>query len=126
MLHVRQECGPFVRQMHAAPQQVTGGAHVGGIDRGLREHAATEQGSNLLRINFVIFGLPAMDGFSYTGHDRGQKGCLHRHRGRRASTSSLESDVSHSQHTTGVCWGGGLNKYHSAAADALQRPLGAP
>ena len=25
-----------------------------------------------------------------------------------------------------VCWGGGLNKYQSAAPDCLQRPLGAP
>jgi hypothetical protein len=29
----------------------------------------------------------------------------------------------HSQHTTLVCWGGGLNKYQPAAADAFQRPL---
>jgi len=29
----------------------------------------------------------------------------------------------HSQQTMLVCWGGGLNKYHPPAADALQRPL---
>ena len=67
MLHVCQEFGPFVRQRHAAPKQVTGGAHVGGRDRGLREHTAAKQGSNLLRINLVIFGLPAMDGFHVEG-----------------------------------------------------------
>jgi len=67
ILHVCQELGPFVCQMPAAPSQGTGGAHAGGIDRGLREHAATEQGGNLLRIHFVIFGLPAMDGFHVQG-----------------------------------------------------------
>ena len=67
MLHVRQDLGPLVRQRHAAPQQGTGGAPVGGRDRGLREHAATEQSGNLVRINLVIFGLPAMDGFHGEG-----------------------------------------------------------
>jgi len=28
-----------------------------------------------------------------------------------------------SQHTTAVCWGGGLNKYQAHAGDAFQRPL---
>ena len=35
-------------------------------------------------------------------------------------SSSLESDFAHYQHTTGVCWGGGLNKYQGFAGDALQ------
>jgi hypothetical protein len=32
--------------MHPAPEQVTGGAHLGGIDVRLRECTATEQGGN--------------------------------------------------------------------------------
>jgi hypothetical protein len=31
--------------------------------------------------------------------------------------------LSRSQHTTMVCWGGGLNKYQRLAADCLQRAL---
>jgi hypothetical protein len=57
-----QEFSPFVRQMHAATKQVAGGAHLGGIDIGLREHTAAQQRRNLLRIDLVVFGLPAMDG----------------------------------------------------------------
>jgi len=33
--------------------------------------------------------------------------------------------LSHRQHTTGVCWGGGLNKYQGCAADRFQRRLSA-
>ena len=67
MLHVRQELGPFVRQRPAAPPHVTGGAQVGGRARGLREQAAPEQRGNLVRINLVIFGRPAMDGLHGEG-----------------------------------------------------------
>ena len=62
-----QELGPFACQMHAAPEQVAGGPHRGGIDIGLREHAATEQGGNLLGIDLVVFGLTAMDGLHGEG-----------------------------------------------------------
>src|SRR5678815_2871156 len=67
ILHVREELGPFVCQMHAAPKQGTGGAQVGGRDRGLREHAATAQGGNLWRIDLVVFGLAAMDSLHREG-----------------------------------------------------------
>jgi hypothetical protein len=67
ILHVREELGPFVCQMQAAPKQGTGGAHVGGRDIGLREHAATEQGGNLWRIDLVVFGLAAMDSLHREG-----------------------------------------------------------
>jgi hypothetical protein len=67
ILHVREELGPFVCQRHAAPQQVTGGAHVGGRDRGLREHAAPEQDGHLWRIALVVFGLAAMDSLHREG-----------------------------------------------------------
>src|SRR5262245_5739145 len=49
--------------MGAAPQEVPGSPHLGRIDIGLWEHATAEQGRNLLRIDLVIFGLAAMDGF---------------------------------------------------------------
>jgi len=31
--------------------------------------------------------------------------------------------VIQAQHTTAVCWGGGLNKYQGPAGDSFQRPL---
>src|SRR5262249_8332260 len=36
---------------------------------------------------------------------------------------SQHKGFAYSQHTTAVGWGGGLNKYHRRAGDALQRPL---
>ena len=60
---MRQQRGAFVCQRQAATQEITGGAHLGGIDIRLREHTATEQGGNLLRGDLVVFGLASMDGF---------------------------------------------------------------
>ena len=39
ILYVGQEFTTFASQMHAASEQVTSGAHLGGVDIGLREHA---------------------------------------------------------------------------------------
>jgi len=38
VLYVCQQFGAFVCQMHAATQEITGSAHLGGIDISLREH----------------------------------------------------------------------------------------
>src|SRR5687768_11058404 len=38
------------------------------------------------------------------------------------SPPSLATFISHGQHTTGVCRGGGLNHYQRRGADRLQRP----
>jgi len=48
MLHMRQEFGVFAHQVGAAPEQVAGGAPLSRIDIGLWQHAATQQGGNLL------------------------------------------------------------------------------
>ena len=63
----RQERGPFVGPRPAAPHESTGGAPLGGRDRGLREPPATEQGGNLVGIELVMFGLPPRDGFHGEG-----------------------------------------------------------
>jgi hypothetical protein len=42
ILYVGQEFPAFACQVHAAPEQVTGGAHLGGVDIGLREHAPAQ------------------------------------------------------------------------------------
>ena len=60
--HVREEFGAFVGQRPTAPEQVPGGAHLGGIDVGLREQTAAEHGSHLVRVDLVRFGFAAMDG----------------------------------------------------------------
>src|SRR5262245_47200940 len=58
-----QEFAPFMCEMHAASQQVTGSQHLSRIYIRLREHPTTEQGGNLVRVDLVVFGLADMDGF---------------------------------------------------------------
>jgi hypothetical protein len=48
ILNMSQELSPFAHQMHAAPEQVTGRAHLGGVDGRLREHAPAEQHGDLV------------------------------------------------------------------------------
>lgn len=67
MLPMCQACGAFVRQRHAAPQEITGGAPLGGLAGGLREHPTTEPGGHLVRVDRVMCGLPAMDGLHGQG-----------------------------------------------------------
>jgi len=43
MVHVGEEFAACAGQGHASAQQVTGGAHLGRGDRGLREHPAAQQ-----------------------------------------------------------------------------------
>jgi hypothetical protein len=67
VLHMCQEFAALVRQRHAAPQEITGGAPLSRVDIGLREHAAAQQDSNLLRVDLVMFGLAALDGLHVEG-----------------------------------------------------------
>jgi hypothetical protein len=61
----------------AAPEQVTGGTHFSGVNIGLREHTPAPQGGNFLRIDRIVFGLAAMDGFHVEGvtQDKGHTLC---------------------------------------------------
>jgi hypothetical protein len=61
LLEVREELGAFARQMPAASAPVTGGPHRGGIDLGLGAHPATESHRNLLRVDRLVCGFPAVD-----------------------------------------------------------------
>jgi hypothetical protein len=63
LLDVREELGALTCQMSAAPEQVAGGPHLGGIDVGLREHPATQQNGDVLGVDRVVFGLAAVDRF---------------------------------------------------------------
>jgi hypothetical protein len=56
-----QEFGAFAHEVYASPEQVTGGMHLGRLDRGLREHPPTKPYRNLVGINLVVCSLPTMD-----------------------------------------------------------------
>jgi hypothetical protein len=58
-----QQCSAFPHKGHPTPEQLAGSPHVGRRDVGLREHATTAEPGNLLRVDRVVFGLTAMDGF---------------------------------------------------------------
>jgi hypothetical protein len=62
-----QECTAFACQVHASAQQVSGSAHLGRIDIGLREHPAAQQKGDFMGINLVVFGLATMDGLHIEG-----------------------------------------------------------
>src|SRR5215510_8125841 len=59
--------------MHTAAKQVASGTHLGGIDIGLWEHTTAQQCRNLLRIDLVVFGLPAMDGLHIEGMPKDER-----------------------------------------------------
>jgi hypothetical protein len=67
MLPRGQECRACAHQVGAAPEQVTGGTHLGRVDRGLREHTTPKQGSNLVGIDRVVLRFAPMDGFHVQG-----------------------------------------------------------
>src|SRR6266403_253446 len=52
---------------NAAAEQVTGGAHCSGGDRGLREHTTAQQDGDFMRVDRVVFGLATMDGLHGEG-----------------------------------------------------------
>jgi hypothetical protein len=62
ILDVRQQLGPFPREIQPTPPQVTGRTHRRRIARGLREHAPAQEHSDLVGIDRVVFGLAPMTG----------------------------------------------------------------
>src|SRR5436190_10689740 len=67
VLNVRQQLGTVMHQMHAPAKQISSRAHVLGIDIGLRDHAAAQQNGDLLRIDLVVLGFAAVNGFHVQG-----------------------------------------------------------
>src|SRR5712691_9279987 len=61
ILHMGQEFAAFSRQVHTSAQQVAGGAHLGGVDIGLWEHATAEQHGDFMGVYLVVLGLAAVD-----------------------------------------------------------------
>jgi hypothetical protein len=62
-----QEFRAFAPQVGAAPEHVTGGAHLGRVDLGCGEPATTQQGGHLWRSDLVVVGLAPRDGFHIQG-----------------------------------------------------------
>jgi hypothetical protein len=73
-----QEFTAFAGQMHASTQQVAGGAHLGWIDIGLREHTAAEQHSDFMGVDLVVFGLAAMDSLHIEGMPEDKRDAMFR------------------------------------------------
>ena len=53
--------------MHAAPEEISGGPHLGGVHIRLGQHAATQEHGNFMGVDLVVFGLTPMDGFHVQG-----------------------------------------------------------
>jgi hypothetical protein len=67
ILDMGKEFAAFACQVHASAQQVAGGAHLGGVDRGLGEHPAAPQHGDFVGVDLVVFGFAAMDGLHVQG-----------------------------------------------------------
>jgi hypothetical protein len=67
VLDVTEEIGPLADQVAPATQEIPGRAHLGGIDVGLGNHAATKESGNLAGVDPVVLSLPAMDGLHVEG-----------------------------------------------------------
>ena len=63
VLDVGEELAPLAHEVEPASQQISRGAHRGGVDVSLREHAAAEQHGDLVGVDLVVLGLAAVDRF---------------------------------------------------------------
>jgi hypothetical protein len=67
LLDVGSQLRPFAHQMHAAPEEISRGPHLGGVHIGLGQHAATQEHSNFMGVDLVVFGLTPMERFHGQG-----------------------------------------------------------
>jgi hypothetical protein len=67
LLEVGEERCPLAHQRHPTPEQITGGAHLGGLDRGLRDHPAAEQHGDLIGIKPNVVSLAPVNGLHVAG-----------------------------------------------------------
>lgn len=67
VLDVGEELSTLPGEEQTAPEQVPCGSHLVRIDVGLGEGAAAQQGSDLVGVNAVVFGLSAMDSLHVQG-----------------------------------------------------------
>jgi hypothetical protein len=67
LLDLGESLGAFAPEVYPAPEEITGRAPLGGVDRGLREQAPTQEPRDFLGIDSVVFGCAAMEGFHVEG-----------------------------------------------------------
>src|SRR5262249_19498311 len=62
VLDMGDDLGAFVDEVHAAAEQIAGGAHAGRVGVGQRDVAAAEQAGDLAGVDLVVLALAAVDG----------------------------------------------------------------
>jgi len=67
ILDMSKELGPFSHEVIPSSEKISGGAHPGRIDISLREHAAPEQGGDLMGVDLIVFGFSSVNGFHIEG-----------------------------------------------------------
>jgi hypothetical protein len=67
VLDVGEEFGAFTCEVIPTSEEIAGGAHLPGVDVGLREHAATKKSGDLAGINSIVLGFTSVDGFHIEG-----------------------------------------------------------
>ncbi len=67
LLDMGESLGSCAHEVYPAPEEITGRAHLRGVDVGLREHAPTLEHRDVLGIDSVVFGFAAIDGFHGEG-----------------------------------------------------------
>ncbi len=67
VLDMGVEFGPFSHEMIASSQQVPCCSHIGRVRIGHWDHASSEQDSNLMGIELIVFGFAAVNGFHVEG-----------------------------------------------------------
>jgi hypothetical protein len=61
------ELGPFSHEVISSSEEIPGCAHPGGVDISLRNHAAPEQGGDLMGVDLIVFCFSSVDGFHVKG-----------------------------------------------------------
>ena len=67
ILDMSKELGSFSHEVISSSEEISGGSHSCGIDIGMREHTASEQGGDLMGVDLVVFGFSSVDGFHVEG-----------------------------------------------------------
>lgn len=67
LLDVGEKLGPFARKVATPAQEIARGAHLPRVDVGHGDVSAAQEYGDLVRIDPVVFGLPAVYGFHVEG-----------------------------------------------------------
>ena len=70
ILDMSKELSPFSHEMVSSSEEIPGCSHPGGIDVGLRDHAPSKQGSDLMGVNLIVFSFTSVDSRASTDKQR--------------------------------------------------------